>query len=658
MEKIMSQSIVENNKSIEDKEYNAIMNLYNTLFWLKEINFMDKIIGVIASDEELKNSIIELFPEDVAKGRIIIDILDPNKMEEQGKILENKGAKAIIGRSGGYVYTLGKVNVPVINLEITTLDILLAVKAASVYKKEIVLFISIYEYFDYNELKDLIKTSITIERYQVKEEIEQRVYKYIDKREKIVIIGAGIPCSYAEKLRIDNVHIGASKDSIHNAVTYASELVENIYEQKLNNEVLKTILDGIHDAVVAINQQGNIILYNERARMLLKKENQEVINKNLLEVCPELDFMMEVLRNNINLNNEIIKLKRITITANASILNLEGDIHGVLCSFQDITKLQSLEKKIRYELNKNGMVAKYKFENIMAVDQIMKDVLAKAIKIGFTDSTVMVYGESGTGKEMISQSIHNVSSRNQGPFVAINCAAITESLLESELFGYEEGAFTGARKGGKPGLFELAHGGTIFLDEINSMSLNLQAKLLRVIEEKEVMRIGSDYVIPLDVRIIAAANEGLKRKVRDGKFRSDLFYRLNILQLTIPPLRTRKGDIIPLFEYFYRQLSNNNEFMEINQEIKDKLMNYTWPGNVRELKSVVQRYILFGEIDLEEVELEHSQFIKIHEDSNLREMYQSMEDKVIEMLTNKGVPQTEIAKQLGISRTALWKKKK
>ena len=619
---------------------------------------MDKIIGVIASDEELKNSIIELFPEDVAKGRIIIDILDSSKMEEQGKMLESRGAKAIIGRSGGYVYTLGKVSVPVVNLEITALDILLAVKAASIYKKEIVLFISIYEYFDYNELKDLIKTKITLERYQVKEEIEHRVNKYIDKRDQVVIIGAGIPCSCAEKLNIDNVHIGASKESIHNAVTYARELVESIYEQKLNNKVLKTILDGIHDAVVAINQQGNIILFNERAYKMLKKENQEVLNKNLMEVCPELSFMMGVLKNNVNLNNQIIKLKRITITANASILNLEGDIHGVLCSFQDITKLQSLEKKIRYELNKNGLVAKYKFEDIMAVDSIMKDTVAKAIKIGFTDSTVMIYGESGTGKEMISQSIHNVSSRNQGPFVAINCAAITESLLESELFGYEEGAFTGARKGGKPGLFELAHGGTIFLDEINSMSLNLQAKLLRVIEEKEVMRIGSDYVIPLDVRIIAAANEGLKQKLREGSFRSDLFYRLNILQLTIPPLRTRQRDIIPLFKHFYEQLSNDKEAIEINMEIENRLLNYSWPGNVRELKSLVQRYMLFDEIDLEEVELEHSQFTKIHEDSSLREMYQSMEDKVIEILTSKGVSQTEIAKQLGISRTALWKKKK
>jgi len=238
------------------------------------------------------------------------------------------------------------------------------------------------------------------------------------------------------------------------------------------------------------------------------------------------------------------------MTANISLIEMDGEINGVLCTFQDITKLQSMEKKIRFELNKKGMTAKYNFSNLIAKDQIMKVTIAKAMQIGMSDSTALLYGESGTGKEMLAQSIHNISKRKDDPFVAVNCAALTESLLESELFGYEEGAFTGARKGGKPGLFELAHGGTLFLDEINSMPINLQTKLLRVLEEKEVMRIGSDYVIPLDVRILAAANENLKVKINNGSFRSDLFYRLSILELYIPPLRKRKLDIMPLFKNF------------------------------------------------------------------------------------------------------------
>jgi propionate catabolism operon transcriptional regulator len=300
----------------------------------------------------------------------------------------------------------------------------------------------------------------------------------------------------------------------------------------------------------------------------------------------------------------------------------------------------------------------------------MKDTIAKAIRIGLSDCTVMVYGESGTGKEMIAQSIHNISSRKDEPFVAINCAAISENLLESELFGYEEGAFTGARKGGKPGLFELAHRGTIFLDEMNSLSPNLQGKLLRVLEEREIMRIGSDYVIPLDVRIIAAANEGLKRKVEEGSFRNDLFYRLNILEINIPALRERKKDIVPLFKHYVKSFSKEIEVPDINNEIEEKIMSYPWKGNVRELKNIAQRYVIFNEIDLDEKEIISEDDLEEREISDdvknldndkvidLKEINRFVEEKVIEMLSSQGMTKVEIAKKLGISRTALWKKTK
>lgn len=623
-------------------------------------------IGIIASDMELKNDIVELFKEDVEQERIIIDILDANLMKEQGKRLESRGAKAIIARSGGYRYTVGRVNVPVIHLKITTLDILQALKVASKYGKDMVLVISDLEYFDYEEWKELIRGKVIIEKFHEGEKIEDRVNKYIDKKNKVVIVGGGIPCSCAKALGMDNVHIGASKESIHERVEYARELAGSLYEQKCKNEILNTTLDGVHDAVVAIDQDGKIILYNERARELLRKNSIEVMDKKLLEVCPELNFMMEVLKNKVNKYNEIRNLNKIVVTANTSTLNVEGHTHGVLCSFQDITKLQKLEKKIRYELNKKGLVAKYKFKDIIANDPVMKDTVAKAIKIGLSDTTVMIYGESGTGKEMFAQSIHNISSRKEEPFVAINCAAISENLLESELFGYEEGAFTGARKGGKPGLFELAHGGTIFLDEINSISLNLQAKLLRVLEEREIMRIGSDYIIPLNVRIIAAANEKLKEKVEEGNFRSDLFYRLNILELHIPPLRERKKDIMPLFMYYLSKMSDKFGELENSKELEEKMLCYSWPGNVRELRNIAQRYVIFEELDLGEgnvIQYSHGETNDIdeREDNNiidLKEINRFVEEKVIEMLANKGMSKTEIAKQLGISRTALWKKTK
>lgn len=636
---------------------------------------MDEKIGVIASDLELKDSIEKLFKEDVEQGKIIIDILDPNNMKEQGRNLEKKGAKAIIARSGGYRHTVGRVNVPVIHLKINTIDILYSINMARKFKKSIiVLVISDLEYFNYDDWKDVINEEVIIERFHDTDNIETIVSKYLKRKDQVVIVGGGIPCSHARKWGIDNVPIGASDESICEGVARARELVRSLYEQKYKNQVLKTVLDGVHDAVIAINVEGKIIIYNERAKELLKKENSEVLDKNLIEVYPELSFIIEVFKDKVNRYNEIKNLSRIVIAANTSLLEADGNIHGVLCSFQDITKLQSLEKKIRYELNKKGLVAKYRFEDIVSYDSIMNDTIAKAINIGLTDSTVMVYGESGTGKEMIAQSIHNISRRKDEPFVAINCAALTESLLESELFGYEEGAFTGARKGGKPGLFELAHGGTIFLDEINSISLSLQAKLLRVLEEKEIMRIGSDRVIPLDVRIIAAANEKLKNKVKEGTFRNDLFYRLNILEIHIPTLRERKKDIIPLFKHFVESLSHNRKSVNLNKEEEEKLINYQWPGNVRELRNIAERYTIFEELDIDEDEVIISNDQNLNEEDlkrsdiqkdlkndktiDLKEINRYVEEKVIEMLSNKGMSKTEIAKQLGISRTALWKKTK
>lgn len=616
---------------------------------------MDKLIGIIANNLELKRGIEELFSEDVKQGRIIIDILDSERIEEQGQLLEKNGAKAIIARSGGYRHTIGKVNVPVIQFKINTLDILAAIMAASRIGKDLVLVISDLEYFDYEEWKDMINARVIIEKFDSLDAIESKVFKYTSGVLDAVIVGGGIPCSFAQKFGLKHVPISASKESIYEIVTTARELVDNLYEQKYQYEVLKKTLDGVHDAVVAIDREGRIILYNERAKETLKRDSQNVIGENLIEVLPELRFMVNILNNKVSRTNEIINLKRIVIAANTSLLKVDGNVIGVLCSFQDITKLQSLEKKIRYELNKKGLTAKYHFEDIIAHDPVMKDTVAKAIKIGLTDGTVMIYGESGTGKEMMAQSIHNISSRNDEPFVAINCAALSESLLESELFGYEEGAFTGARKGGKPGLFELAHGGTVFLDEVNSVSPALQAKLLRVLEEKEIMRIGSDYVIPLDVRIISAANEGLENKIEVGSFRSDLFYRLSILELYVPPLRERKMDIVPIFKYYLSSLKGSVG-LNLDSELEEKLKNYPWPGNVRELRNNAQRYALFGELEFNYI-LPKASLKSINEIVlDLKEINRYVEGKVIEMLAEEGLSKNEIAKVLGISRASLWNK--
>lgn len=622
---------------------------------------MEIKIGFILNNDELLEVVQRLYKQDIDEGKIILEMLDADTIEEHGNILEKKGAKAIIARSGGYFHSVEKVNVPLIELKISTLDILHAVKIAKKLHKKIVIILSEREHFDYPEWEDLINTDVQIEKFGKINEIENIIQKY--EANNIAVVGGGIPCKIAGNHNIDAVNICASDDSVRDAVSNAWNLAFSLYEQKYKNGILNTTLDGVHDAVLAADKNGKIIIYNQQAKRLLKKDADDVLDRKLDDIFPDLSFILDVLKSRVNKYNEIIHYKSLVAAANISLLKVDGHVSGVLCSFQDITKLQGLEKKIRYELNKKGLVAKYKFEDIIARDKLMKATIRDAVKIGHSECTAMIYGESGTGKEMIAQSIHNISSRKSEPFVAVNCAALSESLLESELFGYEEGAFTGARRGGKAGLFELAHGGTIFLDEINSISLNLQSKLLRVLEEKEVMRIGSDYVIPLDVRVLAAANEKLNEKIEEGSFRKDLFYRLSVLELRIPPLRERKDDIIPLFKYYLTNAGEDEAL--IDEESEKKLTGYYWPGNVRELRNVVQRYMIFGGINLEEDNaeektVENDEVIAAVENKNitleLKEINRFVETKVIEMLENQGMSKNEIARTLGISRSSLWNK--
>ena len=546
---------------------------------------MRKKIGIIASDIELKERIEELYGEDVENGTIIIDILNLDLMENQGRILVEKGAQAIIGRGGGYSLVIDTVNVPVIPMNMKSTDLLRAIEIAKKYSKKVVLILGDNEVsFDYVGWRNVISTEITEEWFESKYEIRSKVVKYIDKKDEVVIVGGGLACSFARQYGIDSVFATASDESIREAVEYCKKLLDTLGEEKFNNEVLRNILDGIKDGVIAIDSNGSIILYNESAKNMLKVERKCALNKYILDVFPKMEWMLDCLHEKEDVEDRKIRnINNLIVNTRTTLIKVDNSTYGVLGIIQDITKLQNLERKIRFDLNQKGLYAKYTFDDFLFKDKLTKEFIEEAKKIGKSDYTTLLYGESGSGKEIIAHSIHNISKRKDRPFVAINCATIAENLLESELFGYEEGAFTGARKGGKRGLFELAHGGTLFLDEINSLSFNIQTKLLRVIEERQIMRIGSDYIIPLDIRIIAATNESLTEKIVMGTFRADLFYRLSSLEINIPPLRDRREDIIPLFNNFVNEVLKDDGLNGINsidenfvltKDEMDKLYNY------------------------------------------------------------------------------------
>lgn len=353
---------------------------------------------------------------------------------------------------------------------------------------------------------------------------------------------------------------------------------------------IDTLIESSNDAIVGINEGKRIFCINKNALALFRRTEKECYSRHYKLLMPFLDY--EEFSSTALEGQRWQKLYdyggTVLDTSIHAIVD-GGKFRGIMIRLQRYTDEEDQLHDTRRKLMNKGHKAKYTFDDIITGNPVMKSLCVMAARMAETNSSVLISGESGTGKELLASAIHNASGRAQYPYIAINCAAMPESLLESELFGYDEGAFTGARKNGKPGLFEHAHRGTIFLDEIEDMSPMLQVKLLRVLQEKEVMRIGGAKLISVDVRIIAATNENLEHLVQSGQFRKDLYYRLNTLQLSLPPLRERKDDIPLLLEYFRRQ--GNFDF-SFSQEVMNLFYRHQWEGNIRELRNYME-YLQF-----------------------------------------------------------------
>lgn len=350
-----------------------------------------------------------------------------------------------------------------------------------------------------------------------------------------------------------------------------------IYNDFLNNFVKNYVYDSVINdspsALIVTNEKYNLLFSNDKAKALF-----DIHDGNLLSDIMDNEIF-EKIQEDVMPKTGIV-INEVQYFIKKTPIMLMDEIMGYYIIFQSEKDLVDIEINARKLIEKKGLYAKYNFSDIIHESPSMRECINTAKTVALTDHTVLITGESGTGKELIAQSIHNYSKRKNMSFVAINCAALPESLLESELFGYESGSFTGARKNGKLGLFEQANGGTIFLDEIGDISPNLQSRLLRVLQERQIMRIGSDRVIKINARIIAATNRDLLSEVENGNFRKDLFYRLNVITINIEPLRNRREDILPLISTFL-----GSKYNQLTESDKKLLYEYTWPGNVRELES-------------------------------------------------------------------------
>ncbi|KXG77587.1 Acetoin dehydrogenase operon transcriptional activator AcoR [Thermotalea metallivorans] len=382
-------------------------------------------------------------------------------------------------------------------------------------------------------------------------------------------------------------------------VVAAANAIEKMLEVKsytdqlvLAKQHIETIIDSIPAGILTCDLNGSIQLANQYAAEMFGFREKEIWRMKIWELFEGWEIVQSTLSAKGSFLDEDVyvnaRKNKLQFSLSAyPIIDREENLREIICVFKEVKKARKLANKIM------GRQAIYTFDKIIGRNERFLQTIEYAKKIADSKSTILILGESGTGKEIFAQSIHNHSGRRDEPFVAVNCGAIPRNLIESELFGYEEGAFTGAKRGGNPGKFEVADGGTIFLDEIGEMPLEMQPNLLRVIEEGVITRIGSTKQIPVNVRIIAATNRDLRQEVEKGNFRKDLYYRLNVLPIYLSPLRERKDDIPLLMEYFIGIVSRrlNKRTVKIPPEYMRHLMDYDWPGNIRELENIVELII-------------------------------------------------------------------
>ena len=517
-----------------------------------------------------------------------------------------------------------------------------------------------------DELKPILPglcelTHADISLYEVVD--ERSAYDAVDacQRDKVdAVVSGGTVSDICRKRGIPCTYIDIRPATLERAMEEVLNAARTINTERTKTNIIRMILDSNDDAVLAVDEAGRILEANGRAYQLYQLAFlQNWQGSPVREVNPQLTFIgsREVPCRDgeetiINLGGQECYVKYKLISGEASGI-------GTLITTSSASKILQEERQLRKSLVRKSSAVKYTFRDIIAVNAEMRKKVDIAKKFSQAQSNVLITGETGTGKELFAHSIHSASGRMNQPFVAINCATLPETLLESELFGYEPGSFSGASREGKVGLFELAHQGTIFLDEIGEIPVALQAKLLRVLQEKEIRRIGSTTVIPVDVRVIAATNVNIQEQIAQGRFRSDLLYRLNALEIYIPPLRERPDDVIPLMEGQFRIIASamGKRVPQLSAEAQNILRRYAWPGNVRELRNICERLVVLN--DAADVTAETLNELHVLFSDAVQPAAPAVSAAVTYQDTPLVLPtvkkKKDLAKELGVSRTTLWR---
>ena len=592
---------------------------------------------------------------------------------ECAQTLARKGARVIVSRKGTQQIVEETTDLKVVGLNNTLTDYLRMLKDRGLHTPGLIAF------FTYDPLSDDVMQMCEMLDIQAKNYIFKTFEDCWGCVRSAMSDGAvlGIGGAWTEPiskgLGFPHITVENSEESIVNALVVAEQINRIQHEEaekqralKTRLETYRTVLDFTHDAIMSIDDQCRVQVLNPVAERIMGCQAADAIGKPVDQVLSNT-MLPDVLHSGVKQTNQMMQIGSTLTNTNRIPIVVDGQIRGVVATFQDIKQLQTTEQKIRLKLHEKGLVAKYSFSDIIGESRAIRNTIQIARSYASSQAAVLIHGETGTGKELFAQSIHNASDRRDGPFVAINCAAVSNNLLESELFGYEAGAFTGASKNGREGLFELAHGGTIFLDEIGEISKETQVELLRVLQEKEVRRVGGNRVIPVDVRIITATNKDLIQETMEGRFREDLYYRLNVLDLEIPPLRERGDDVKVLGMDLFRRLPGGSDpdmqaqFLQKLAQVRD----YPWYGNIRELQNFVERVniLMRNKTDFQGMTTEMMRRRAAGSGQPVRhtaaEEAGDRERGAIEAaLRNFPDSMEEAAKSLGCSRQTLWRKMK
>ena len=602
-----------------------------------------------------------------------VDELGLDLLVEEGDLSEGvsaagraavSGAEVIISRGGTALLIAKSVDIPVVEIEVSPYDILRCLLKLRDYEG----LVGIVGFGNVVCGSESVGEALGIRVKQIVVESEEDAVGKLAAaaREGIrLVIGDAVSVKKAEKLGLEGRLITSGRESIIRAIDAARRIAEVRVRERERAELLRIVVDNSHEGIIVVGQNGRITLFNPAAQKIFGISAADAVGARIEDKIPDTQ-LPRVLKERTSEYGELQRVGDKVLITQRFAINVNNRAVGAVASFQDVTEVQRLEQIVRQKLHTKGLVAKNGLNDLIGESPAIRQLKVRAKKYAAIDSTLLIVGETGTGKEILVQGIHNLSCRSKGPFVAVNCAALPENLLESELFGYEEGAFTGAKKGGRQGLFELAHGGTILLDEIGEMPLKLQARLLRVLQEHEVLRIGGDRIIPVDVRIVAATNRNLQACIGEGLFREDLYYRLAVLALNVPPLRERKEDIALLVELFLRKHRKLNPLVQtIDLDALSLLREQNWQGNVRELEHAVQRLIILNEgavigvgVTREMIEelCANSSISGSSSDGSCDTLADAERRFISAVLVEENFNMSKASRRLGIDRSTLWRK--